>query len=429
MSNQKQFYNLVIPSVGAMLVSALYIVVDGIFVGQGVGVEGLAAVNIASPFLTIMTAITMMVTMGGSTITAIRFGKQDIPGANRSFIASIQIVAAFALFMAVCSLLFSKQISHFLGASNLLLEDTATYLKYYVVFSVFFCGAMVLSAFVRNDGNPQLAFWGMVVGAVSNIFLDWLFIFPLQMGVKGAAIASGLGQVMSCSLLVTHFIRKKGNLFFCFKMDEKGLYREIITRGLPEFITQMGQPVTILCYNLIVIKAFGEIGVSAFSVVNYLVVITLAIFIGVSQGVQPLISRSFGEDNLENQQYYFKKGVKVNVLLAFIVNITMFLFGKWVIAIFNSDTQLIEIAKECMNIYSISFLFAAVNILFTTYFLATKHTRQAMVIAVLRSFICNTVCIFLLPVIFGENAIWTGIIMAEAIVMAVAVFTKHRLAS
>lgn len=429
MSQKSRFYSMVIPSVGAMLVSALYVVVDGIFVGQGVGVNGLAAVNIAVPYLTIMTAITMMITMGGATITAIRFGKKDTQGANRAFMISVKTILIFSVFMAVFSWFFSKQISAVLGASELLLEETAAYLKYYVLFSIFFCGAMSLSAFVRNDGNPRLAFWGMVTGAVSNIFLDWLFIFPLQMGVKGAAIASGLGQVLACLLLCTHFIRKKGNLHFHFRVQEPGLCREIILRGLPEFVNQMGQPVTILCYNLLVMRFFGEIGVSAFSVVNYLVIVTVAVFIGVSQGIQPLISFSFGQQNKENERFFFRQGVKVNVMLALTVNIIMLIFGKGIISVFNSDAQMISIAYECINIYGISFLFAAVNIVFTTYFLATKHTKQAMLLAVLRSFICNTLFIFLIPLVSGAAFVWTGIIAAEAVVMVIAIAAKRSVIS
>lgn len=426
MSQNQTFYRMVIPSVGAMLVSGLYVVVDGIFVGRGVGVDGLAAVNIAVPFLTIMTAITMMVTMGGATITAIRFGQNDIPGANRSFHASVQMILVFSVGLALCSWLFPREIARLLGASPTLLEDTAVYLQYYVLFSIFFCGAMALSAFVRSDGAPRLAFWGMVVGAVSNIALDWLFIFPLQMGVKGAAIASGLGQVLACLLLSTHFIRRKGALTLSVRVREPGLRREILLRGLPEFVNQMGQPVTIFCYNLLAMRFLGEIGVSAFSVVNYLVVITTAIFIGVSQGVQPLISRSFGEKDEPKEQFFFRKGLTVNFILALSVNFVMLLFGKGIISVFNSNAQLISIAYSCINIYGISFLFASVNIVWITHLLATKHTGQAVLLSMLRGLLCNTLFIFLVPAIFGKEAVWTGIIAAELVVMGTAITLTGR---
>lgn len=420
MTNTKCFYRMVIPSIASMLVSALYFVVDGIFIGRGVGPTGLAAVNIAVPFITIVFAVSMLITVGGATITSIRFGEGNKEGANNAFRVSMKMVTVFAGFMTLLSFLFSEQIARILGASDILLNDTANYLKYFILFAIFSSGSMLLSTFVRNDGNPKLSFWGMLTGAVSNIFFDWLFIFPLQMGIIGAAVASGLGQVLACAVLLTHFFRKKGELHFGKSKQEVGLKREIIYRGLPEFVTQMSQPVTIFCYNLIVIKMFGEIGVSAWAVVSYLVIITLAIFLGVSQGIQPLISRSFGEGDYEKERFFFVKGIKVNLILSVAVNIIMLICGVFVISIFNSDAQLIEIAYNSIIIYGISFIFASVNIIYTTYYLSTKQTKKAMIISILRSFVFNSIFIFLIPALFGVKGVWVGIIIAEVLVMLIA---------
>lgn len=184
-------------------------------------------------------------------------------------------------------------------------------------------------------------FWGMIVGAVSNVFLDWLFIFPLQMGLVGAAIASGLGQVLACLVLSTHFIRKQGLLSIklpSFSIHSMG---QIIKVGTPEFITQMSQPVIILCYNFIVLDTFGEIGVSAFSVISYILVVVIGVFTGLAQGIQPLLSRSFGEGDKENEKFFFHKGLRLNIALAAVIYGVMLVFGKGIISIFNSDTQLI----------------------------------------------------------------------------------------
>ena len=158
---------------------------------------------------------------------------------------------------------------------------------------------MVLAAFVRNDGNPKLGLAGMAAGALSNVFLDWLFIFVFHMGIHGAAVASGLGQVISCMIMLPHFIHGKGRLKLKLLPIEKYYTSEILRRGIPELITQMSQPVTIFCYNLIVIRYLGNIGVSAFSVVCYLLTLVFSVFIGVSDGIQPLISRSAGEGKKE----------------------------------------------------------------------------------------------------------------------------------
>lgn len=307
----------------------------------------------------------------------------------------------------------------------MLLKDTADYIQYFVMFGIFFCGSTTLSAFVRNDNNPRLAFWGMIVGAVSNVFLDWLFIYPLKMGLVGAAVASGLGQVLACLVLSTHFIRKKGELTIAFPKLSKPLAFQIIKTGIPEFITQMSQPVTILCYNFIVLKAFGEIGVSAFSVISYILVVVVGVFIGLAQGIQPLLSRSFGEGEKEKEQYFFRKGLRLNIFLAAIIYVIMLSFGKGIISIFNNSTELIELGYECIKVYGICFIFAAANIVYTIYYLATKRTKQAVIFSVLRSFIANSIFIFLMPALFGEQAIWTGMIVAEALVLVIALLISR----
>ncbi|MGN0159039.1 MAG: MATE family efflux transporter [Brotaphodocola sp.] len=415
MSDNRRFFQYVIPSIGSMLVSGLYFVVDGIFVGRGVGTNGLAAVNIAVPFISLLTAITMMITMGGASLTSISFGQGETEQANHYFHTSVLLVLIFALFMSMISILFPGSIAGLLGASEVLLEDTAVYLKYYVVFGIFFCGSMMLSAFIRNDGNPQLAFWGMIAGACCNIFLDWLFVFPLQMGLRGAAIASGLGQVLACVILAFHFILRKGSLRFSFSKINQAEVWNILRTGLPEFVTQMNSPVTTLCYNQIVIRVFGEIGMAAFSAVAYLLVVILAVFIGLAQGLQPLLSLSRGEGNLNREKKFMRQGLILNVILSLAVYLVMVLFGRPIIRVFNPDAQMVRLAYNCMLVYGISFPFAAINIVYTTYFLSVKQTVQAMRIAVLRSFILNVVCIFAVPALLGDAFIWLGIAVAEAL--------------
>ncbi len=422
----KQFYQFAIPAIGAMLVTGLYFVVDGIFVGRGIGTDALAAINVSVPFICILTSVSMMITMGGATITAIHFGRGENEQANHCFQLSLLMVILFGLFMTVMSALFSKNIAKLLGASDILLEPTADYIKYFVIFGIFFCGANTLSAFVRNDNNPQLALWGMLVGALSNIFLDWLFIFPMKMGIIGAAIASGLGQVLACLLLCTHFIRKKAKLHIRVPQISFSMIRQIIKTGVPEFVTQMSQPITILCYNFLVLRMFGEIGVAAFSVVSYLLVVIIGIFIGLAQGMQPLLSRSFGSGKSDDERYFFHKGLRLGLILAIVIYILLWIFGKQLIAIFNPDPDLVQIGYHCLKIYGLCLAFTALNVVHTIYFLSTRRTKEAICLSTLRSFVANTIFVFLIPVLFGDDAIWVGIIFAEGFVCCIALLLRHR---
>ena len=418
------FLKYVIPSIGAMLVTSLYVVVDGVFVGNGIGSQALAAINIAGPFIMTIVALAMMVTVGGATMTAINIGKGDNDSANNYFNVSMKVIILFSILMTFVAVFFPKQIVRFLGANDALVDSAACYLKYFVMFGIFFCSSMALSAFVRNDGSPKLAFWGMVAGGVSNIFLDWLFIFPLNMGIKGSAIASGLGQILSCVILMTHFIKKHGVLRIKKSHISKNIMWEICKRGTPEFMNQLFQPITVLCYNLIAIRVFGEIGVAAFSVVYYILTISVSVFIGLTQGTQPLISYSYGEGNKENEKYFYRAGIILNTILAVIIYVLMFFFGDSVIKFFNSDPNLVKIAFDCIKIYGISFIFTAVVIVIISYYTAKKETGAALLLSTVRCLIFIPLFVFITPALFGEKAIWIGISVAEIFALLSAVIIK-----
>ncbi|MDO4280948.1 MAG: MATE family efflux transporter [Peptococcaceae bacterium] len=422
----KQFYHFVIPSILSSLVTGLYFVVDGIFVGRGVGTQALASINIAVPFISLLTSVSMMIAIGGGTLAAICFGRGENARANGIFRQSMVLMLFFAGLMTMISVIFPSQLARMLGASEALLSMTADYLKFYVLFGVFFCGAMVLAAFVRNDGNPRLASTGMIVGALSNVVLDWLFIFPMQMGVVGAAVASGLGQVLSCAVLATHFLGHRGDLRIGRVALRGRDLLAIMRTGTPEFVNQMSQPVTILCYNYLVIAMLGEIGVAAFSVISYLLVIIVAVFIGLAEGMQPLLSRSFGAGDARSERIILRKGLRLGVALAVAAYALMWGFGRQIIGIFNSDPTMIAIAYDCIKIYGLCFIFAAANIVYTINFLATQRTAQALVIASLRSFVCNVLFILVMPQLFGEGALWTGMIACEAVVLMVAIALTRR---
>lgn len=408
MSYSSKFFHYALPSVGALLVVGLYFVVDGIFVAKGVGSNGLAAINLAVPFISVLSSITTMLAIGGATLASISLGERNIKQANVFFNTSITLILSIAILFLFLTFLFLKEIALFLGCSNILLQPTMEYIKYYVAFDIFFSGTLALATFVRNDGNPRLAFWGMIIGAISNIFLDWLFIFVLHWGIKGAAVASGLGQIFSFVLLLSHFMKRKGELYFSRQILKKNNIYNIIKTGFPECITQMS---SLLLYFVIISL------LSSCWEKKALLLIVFAVFIGVAEGLQPLLSKSFGEKNGEALKQFFKVGIKTNISLACLIYGIFTVFGHRIIEIFTNDSDILQIAYACIGIYGISFLFAACNIVYTTFFLATKETGTAVKIAILRSVILNSLCIFTAAGFFQNNGIWLGIVFAEFLVL------------
>lgn len=292
------------------------------------------------------------------------------------------------------------------------------------MFSMFFTLSVLGCAFVRNDGSPGLAFWGMVSGAIANIFLDWLFVFPLRMGIKGAAIASGLGQLISCLLLSVHFIRREGILRFRkFRMEIR-LLKKVVTRGLPEFVIQMSQPVTIYCYNRVILAHLGESGLSAFAACIYLLLIVLGVFLGVSQGIQPLLGSSYGMRRYEDVRYFFRAALLMNLTITAVLYIAFFTAGDRALSLFIRDGALIPTAFKALKGYGLSLLPASANIVFITYFLSTKNTSRALIIACGRGFVLNSLCVFLIPAWLGAEVIWYPMIVAETLTLCIAVIIK-----
>ena len=420
----KSLFSYIFPALGGLFVTYLYNVVDGIFVGQGVGSAALGAVNIGVPFITFVVAIAAMFPMGGATVVAIRMGRGDRDGANHAFMSALSLTVLLSAILTIVGMVFSRQIVDLSGAKELsavMREMSAQYLFYYSAFSIPMLMSTCLSAFIRNDGSPTLAFVGMCTGAAANIFLDWLFIFPFGMGVIGAAVASGLGQVFSVLVLLTHFLRKKGELRIApFKIDFS-LIKKICKRGVPEAVTQLTTPVTALCYNLMLASLIGDIGVSTFSVLSFIYSLANAILSGVAQGLQPLWGNCYGKQNTKEMGWYFRSGIIINIVLSILIYIGLFFFDVPVIRIFNKEADLVQTATAALPIFSLSFIPMALNLIFTAFLFSTKRTGTADIIAISRGIVVKALSIFCIPILFGSNAIWIAPFVAETATLVLAV--------
>lgn len=421
--NQNLFHYIV-PSAGALCVTYLYNIVDGIFVGQGVGHLALAAVNITVPFITTLVALSTLFAMGGSTVIAIRLGRGDKEGANDAFMTSLILTLVLSALLLIMGMVFPEQISKICGSSDMILPMASEYLFYYTAFSIPFLFSNCLSIFVRNDGAPTLSFVGMCAGAAANIFLDWLFIFPLQMGLKGAAIASGLGQLLAFSILMSHFIRKKGQLRIRKYRPSAILVKKICKRGIPECISQLNTPVTAFCYNWVLVGTLGDIGVSTFSILSFIYSLANAILSGTAQGLQPLWGQAFGKNDEKGLRDCLRSGIKINLVSSVVILACLLIFDTQTIRLFNSDKALIDMAKDALPVFTASFVFMSVNLIFTAYFYSTKQTGKSNVIAFSRGIIIKAIAIFMIPALFGNDFIWSSAVITEIITFLICIFIR-----
>ncbi|PAB60705.1 MATE family efflux transporter [Anaeromicrobium sediminis] len=421
----KEFIKYAVPSVIGMMVSALYIVVDGIFVGRGVGVSALGSINVALPVTTLMIAISMMITMGGAAIMSIKFGENKHEEGNNIFLESLFLIVAITGVLSIVSVIFPQEIARMLGASDELVVGTAEYLRYYMMFGIGFSGSLALSAFVRNDGNPNLAMISLILGAITNIVLDYIFIFVFNLGIKGAAIASGLGQLSSVFLLLTHFSRKKGKLkLYVPKLNKNDLIR-ILKVGTPEFIVQVSPAVSVFAFNIVIMSRIGEIGVAGFSIIGYISTVLIALFIGISQGIQPLLSYNHGKGDSDKVDKVFKMGVKTNFTASLIIYGIIFFFGKEIISIFNGDQGLIKLTYDAIIIYAFSFVIASINIVNVTYHQATENSKTANIISTSRGMVFTIVSLMVLPMIMGDIGIWVSIVIGEICTLLLIMYLAY----
>ena len=419
----KNLWRYIFPAMGGLFVTYLYNVVDGIFVGQGVGSAALGAVNIGVPFITFAVAIAAMFPMGGGTVVAIRMGREDKEGANHAFMTAFLLTLLASLLLTLVGMAFSRQIVDLSGGrtlSHTMRDMAADYLFYYCAFSVPMLMSTCLSVFVRNDGSPALSFAGMCVGAGANIFLDWLFIFPMKMGVVGAAIASGLGQVFSVAVLLSHFVRKRGSLRFRRFPVSGALIGKICKRGVPEAASQLTTPVTALCYNLMLARLVGDIGVSTFSVLSFIYSLVNAILSGTAQGLQPLWGLCYGEQDADGMNLYFRWGIRINAILSVVIYGLLFLFAEPVIQIFNRDPELVQNASAALSLFGLSFIPMALNLIDTAFLYSTKRTLQADAISLSRGVVLKAAAIFCMPVLFGIDVIWLAPFAAELLTLVLA---------
>ena len=402
-SRSKQILYYILPSAGGLCVTYLYNIVDGIFVGQGVGALALAAVNITVPFITALVAISILFAMGGSTVIAIRLGRGDKKGANDAFMTALVLTLLLSILLLIIGMTFSEQIARLCGSSERVLPLAKEYLFFYTAFAIPFLLSNCLAIFVRNDGAPGLAFGGMCAGAVANIFLDWLFIFPMKMGIMGAAVASGLGQVLSFVILISHFIRKKGDLRIGKFTHSFALVKKICNRGVPECFSQLNTPVTAFCYNWVLVGTLGDMGVATFSVLSFIYSLANGVLSGVAQELKT----------------DFQTGMKINLAASVVIYGILAVFRVPVVRLFNSEPELVEMASGALPIFAVSFVFMAVNLIFTAYYYSTKQTWKSNIIAVSRGILVKAAAIFLVPALLGETWVWASAAVAEGITLII----------
>lgn len=400
-----------------------YTLADTFFVSASLGANGITALNLAFPVFCLINGTGLMIGMGGGTRYSILKSRGDDEKADWVFTSAICMAVCSALMFMLFGAFLSGAAAKMLGTDSTVLGMTNTYLKVMLLFAPAFLFNHLLQCFVRNDGNPSLSMTAMIAGSLSNIVLDYIFIFPLRMGIFGAIFATGLAPVISMAVLSSYFIRKKNRFYFIKALPTAKDAFEIISSGIPFFVTEVTSGIVMLVFNFIILGLEGNTGVAAFAVITVISLVIVAIYTGLSQGIQPIISLNHGAGNSSNVKNILKYALITVLILSGVIYTIIFFGASQLVSIFNSENNhtLQTLAVTGLRLYFLACPFIGFNIVTATYFTSTERPYPAQTISLLRGFFVLIPMAFLLSALLKMTGVWCAYPLTEFIVAWVGV--------
>lgn len=420
-SPKKLFSKYLVPSVSATMVTSIYILADSIMIGKGIGELAIAALNIVLPLFNIMFGTGALFGVGGAVLFSVTMGNGDADRAKRYFTVAALLNTSFVLFYLICGNVFLEPILTFLGATELTWDYAYDYARWLVLGTPVFAFSMFLQSFVRNDKNPKLAMAAVISGGVLNTVLDWILIYPMQMGMTGAIAASIIGTAVTCLILCTHFLRKDCNLRFSLQKLRPRYGKEIFQYGASSFLTELSGGILIFVLNQQALLYAGELGVTVYSVLTNSAYIVNAFSNGIAQAAQPIIATNFGAKAHQRINEVKTIGMRTALIAGSTFALIGLLFPLAVVYIFINPTEaILALAPLAVRIYFIGFIGAALNIFFTTYFQATLQPSKALTVCMLRGLVLSAAFAYILPLVLDINGIWASILLTEFITLGIA---------
>lgn len=431
---RSKFLHYVLPSVAAMWVYTIYTMVDGIFVARGVGEKALAAVNLSMPIVNVAFACGILFAVAASTRASVCKGRGEGKSADRVFTSGVIAIAAVGMIASCLIMLFLDKIAVFLGATEETIDYVKSYLGIIVLFLPFYMTAYNLEVLVKADGFPQLAIKTSCGAALCNIVLDAIFVLVFHWGVAGAAIATGLSQVVQFSVYLRHFLSKKSGFSFVkiALCDLKDAF--LRTRmGIADCMTELSVAICIFIFNRVLLGLSGSDGIVIYTVISYFAQLVLMTMMGINQGTQPLVSYYYGKEKPAFCRYIFRLGLccaGACSLLAFAIGM---LCPDPIVAIYidaPANPALFEAGVRALRLYSPAFLPLGAVITLMGYFTSLELPKPAMSISIGRGVVFTSIFVLAFAFLFGEIGVWTAAAASETCALVLAlVFYKRKIRS
>lgn len=428
MNHKKQFFKFVIPSVVSMLVFNLYTMVDGIYVARFVGEHALSAVNISMPYVNFIFAFSILFSVGTSTVVAIFRGENNMKSANETFTRNTIFQTVCALIITLLALVFQNELALFLGASEVTLPYVHDYLGVLIWFTFFFIVSYSMEVLVKTDGFPKLATAAVSVGAVTNIVMDYVLVVHVGMGIRGAAIATGLSQVLTFTVFTIHFLGKRGTIHWCKTTMDLSVYKRIIPIGTADFITELSAGTIIFLFNHAILKHIGDNGVVTYTVITYIYNIVMMTFTGISQGMQPLVSFYRGRREENTCRLFLRYALYSTFAMSMLALAICLFMTPALVSIFidASRAELFTYTVHAFRIYSLCYLVIGYNIVCSGYFAAVEKSGYSFAISLLRGFVLIAASIWIMGELFQGEGIWYATLVCESSTLVVSIWCMLR---
>ena len=412
-----QYLKFAAATVSSLMVYCLYCMVDGLFVARGVGEYAMSAVNLALPYTNVLFSLSLLFGVGTSTILAMDLGQGRKEEANRLFSQNTAVVTAVGLVLTALVFVFFRPFLRLLGTDSLTYAYTREYLLGLVPFSVFFIISYNMEILIKTDGFPQKAFRTVIAGCLLNCVLDYLAIFPLKMGVFGAALATGLSQLFVCVIYFHHFLRCKSTFRLVpFPMDWS-VYKRLLPIGLADGVTELCTGIMIFLFNRVILRCLGTDGLVSYTIIAYANTVVVNALVGTSSAAQPLVSYRHGKGDERACRKFFRYAMTAGFLTAAAVFLLLQFGGMSLVRAFlGKENEVLNLASQkALRIYSLSYLLAWANVVIGGYLTAREKPVGAMVVSVGRGLVWQALALLLLSLLPSGSAIWYAPLIGEGI--------------
>ncbi len=410
------------PGMAMTLLLSFYTIVDGIFIARCAGTLALSAVNMFFPLMGLVFGIAFMVSTGGSALIARRMGEGDMRGAQRNVTALVLMVLALGITFALPGYACAPELAQLLGATPAQRADCIGYMRIFFLFTPAIMLQVCFQTFFTTAGRPSLGLVSIILAGFTNVALDYVFMVPLQMGVAGAALATGCGAMMPATVGLAFFLCRRGD---CLRFTAPGIsLRDLLQacwNGASEMVTNLANSVTGYLYNITFIRLLGEDGVAALTVVFYFEFIFSSVFFGYANGVAPVISYKYGEGNRAQLRLIIRRSLLFVLLFSLFAYAASVCTLDWTLPVFlDPASPVYALAHAGFRPYALAFLLMGVNVFASSCFTALSNGSISALISFGRTFVFLTGSILLLPRLMGAEGLWLAMPLAETLGLLLA---------